>query len=44
MTLRPRRGGGDGRGGSDGFGSGQRIWPIKDSGIWVLRHLDLFMV
>ena len=22
MTLRPRRGGGDGRGGNDGFGSG----------------------
>jgi len=45
MTLRPRRGGGDGRGSNDGFGSDQGIWPIKDSDFWVLRHLGfLFMM
>ena len=45
MTPRPRSGGGDSGDGKDGSGSGQRIWPIKDSDFWLLRHLGfLFMM
>ena len=44
MTLRPQRGGCDGKGANDGPESGQGFFPIKSSNFWELQPLNLLFM
>ena len=44
MTLRPRRGGCEGKGSNDGLESGKGFFPIKNSNFRELQHLNILFV